>query len=545
MSLIRTCVGILFVGLGLQLTAQDSLFAFVNVTGSPGLSLTDTNYKFQTAQNLYQQLIRARGDTRKLAPEFVMNSSRRYVAWMNPFKNQIGLEERAYDVCASMGADSLNAMAALLAHEITHYYENHDWGRSFVNSNKNLEISEKIEKMNEGLKFETQADYLGGILAISAGYNTYRVFDRFLKEVYDAYYLEEEIEGYPSLTERIEMNVNTAEQLKQTHLVFQLANMLTLLEAYSTADHYYQHILSQYQSYEIYNNAGVNACLAALQLTDQKAVPYIFPLELTMGSRLDGLNERAVSDPERKRTELLNKAESWFTSATDLAPDEAIGYINLAIVHAIRQEWPEAEFMAGKGLRLSQKNSQFKQVSDAQITLGIVLALQDQPEEARVQFILALSGNRSLAEANLARIEGPAKPPVIDAEPAQGVERIASVKLMDVLGDPQFNIATEIPEKIFCGKQVLEDSELLIHYAQDGAEYALFQQTTPAYQGTTQKGISLGAGEEEIIQAYGDPDKTFEFPDGRCLAYPERNLFFMLDDQLKLSRWIVCTTQLK
>lgn len=45
---------------------------------------------------------------------------------MDPDKIQIGLEEKAYDICISFGADSLNALAALLGHELVHYFEKHD-----------------------------------------------------------------------------------------------------------------------------------------------------------------------------------------------------------------------------------------------------------------------------------------------------------------------------------------------------------------------------------------------------------------------------------
>jgi tetratricopeptide (TPR) repeat protein len=443
-----------------------------------------------------------------------------------------------------MGADSLNAMAALLAHEITHYYENHDWSRNFVRSNKDLSVSSKIEALNEGLKFEVQADYLGGILAISAGYNTYRVFDQFLNQAYVAYDLPEEIEGYPDLQERLTMSAKTAERLKQLHNVYDMANLLTLLEAHEKADQYYQYLLTDYQSYEVYNNAGVNACLAALQLTPDKELPFLFPLELDMSSRLDGLNTRAVQDPEKRKAALLKDATSWFKNAIEMAPEKPIAYLNLSIVYTLQKEWLDATFWASKALALSQKSGQPKQAADAQIALGIIAGSQGKLDEAKTQFTFALAGNRSLAQTNLSRIEGPAPSPPLITKPARGVEMIDSIILVDIMEDPQFTITSELPNEVFCGKQFLDHSELLLHYAQDGAEYILFHRTCPSYAGTTQKGIRLGDTADDIQLVYGEPVTTLELPSGRCLAYPEQKLLFLLDDKNLLTQWIVYTTHL-
>lgn len=537
--LFRITLFTLFGALSLPLLAQDSLFAFVHSQTSRALPKAVIGHKYETAKQLYDKLIQARGDSRKPVPKFIMNQGERYVAWMNPFTTEIGLEETAYDVCVQMGADSLNAMAALLAHEITHYYENHDWSRNFVRSNKDLSVSTKIEELDEALKFEVQADYLGGILAISAGYNTYRVFDQFLNQAYVAYDLPEEIEGYPDLQERLKMSAKTAERLKQLHNVYQMANLLTLLEAHEMADQYYQYLLTDYQSYEVYNNAGVNACLAALQLTPAKDLPFIFPLELDINSRLDGLNSRAVQDPEKRKAALLKDATSWFKNAIDMAPEKPIAYLNLSIVYTLQKEWLDATFWASKALALSQKSEQPKQAADAQIALGIIAGIQGKVEEAKTQFTFALTGNRPLAQTNLSRLEGPNPAPILVTAPAQGVEMIDSILLDEVMEDPQFTITSELPNDVLCGKQLLEQSELLIHYAEDGAKYILFHQTYPGYSGTTRKGIQLGDSADDIRQTYGEPVHTLELPGGRCLRYPEEKLLFIMNDQNQLQQWIV------
>lgn len=158
---------IVWLALPFALGAQDSLFAFVDNPFSRRFAPEPVEgYKLEVAQRIFDDLVKTRGSFRMPVPELVMNTGRRYMAWMHPGKRQIGLEEQAYDICASLGEDSLNALAAMLSHEIIHYYENHDWKRNFINQNDGLEAAEQLEQLSDGLKYKTQADYFGGVLAI-------------------------------------------------------------------------------------------------------------------------------------------------------------------------------------------------------------------------------------------------------------------------------------------------------------------------------------------------------------------------------------------
>lgn len=537
---------VLLFGLGTadrQLCAQDSLFAYVSNRQNTRLPSDPVpEHKIETAEQLYEALIQARGDQRLPVPKFVMNKGRRYVAWMNPFRTEIGLEEAAYDVCVQLGADSLNAMAALLAHEITHYYEKHNWSRSFVQTNKQLTVSTKIEELDEGLKFEVQADYLGGILAITAGYNTYHVLDQFLRLAYQAYDLPEVVDGYPSLDERVLMSTNTADRLRQLHSVYQTANLLTILEEHELADDYYQFILKDYHSYEVYNNAGVNACRAALQLIKPEAMPFVFPLELDMSSRLDGLNTRFVKDADARIEELLKTAAGRFKNAIELAPEEASAYLNLALVYTLQEEWLDANYHANKALAASRKSGQLKQTADAQIALGIIAALQGEEADARTQFTLALAGNEVLARTNLAALDETPDAQAVARPPAHGVETIEDLMLDAFLEAPDLSVTTDLGGEVYCGKQSLDHSQLFLHYANEGAEYVLFHETAPNYSGKTREGIQLGDRRADIVQAYGDPAKVLELKRGWCLVYPEQKLLFLLNEQKLLQQWIVYAT---
>jgi len=525
--------------------AQDSLFAFVRVKGGERFAPRPVEgRKYEVARQIFDALIEAKGDIRMPRPVFRMNTGRRFIAWMDPIQREIGLEEKAYDICQSMGADSLNAMAALIAHEIVHYYEKHDWSRHFINLNQNLETSDRIRAADQGLGYEAQADYLGGILAISADYNTYNIFGAFLKKAYEAYGLPPDVDGYPSLQERLQMSMNTADRLRQLHSVYQMANLLTIIGAHTTANQYYQHLLTDYQSYEIYNNAGINAGLAALALFEPKQIPFVLPFELDRSSRLEQLLIRLPQDAEVQRQRLLEQAERWFTSAAQLDKNEPAGLLNLAIVYYLKKELLDADFYAQKTIRLCEENGNTLQAANARIVLGILAAERGKKDQAQAFFEQAASGNPGLSKLNLRVLQEEAFTSEGSEAPAQGVEMVNGLFLDDFLANPELNSTTELSGSVYCGKKTFPESELLIHFAHDGAEYAVFHQTTPQYTGQTRRGISLGAQMDDIITQYQAPDRILSLNKGTCLYYKAQQIFFILDQNGKLVQWSVFQTML-
>ncbi|MEM6379337.1 MAG: hypothetical protein AAF705_14100, partial [Bacteroidota bacterium] len=219
------------------------------------------NKSFEFAKNTIQKvlddLVAAQGDKRYQQPKLVMNNQERYVAWMNPKKVEIGLEAKAYAICQSFGKDSLDAVAALLAHELIHYYSKHNWTKHFTKENANLTTAQLLNQQQEGLKNETQADYLGGFLGYSAGYNTLGMMPKVLQKVYQTYNLPEQIRGYPSLLERQKIATLAMDKLTDLANVFNMATFLTVIGDYAAAKLYYQSILKDFQSRELHNNLGV------------------------------------------------------------------------------------------------------------------------------------------------------------------------------------------------------------------------------------------------------------------------------------------------
>ena len=231
---------------------SENIFAFVKApSGSSGAGMISSGQKFETAKKVFDALIQARGDRRMQVPTFVMSRKERYVAWMNPNAVEVGLEEKAYDICTSFGDDSLNVMAIMIGHEIAHYYEKHSWKKHFAKSHKDLDALELLEGLDEGVRNETEADFAVGFLAYSAGFNTFGRMTEFMDKVYKEYGLDENLKGYPSLSDRKKISEQSEERLKELIEVYEMANYMTAIGQYEYAIEYYQYVLQDYQSREL------------------------------------------------------------------------------------------------------------------------------------------------------------------------------------------------------------------------------------------------------------------------------------------------------
>ena len=168
--------------------------------------MSDSHPKHITAQRVFDDLVRAIGDGRT-APKLRLVASGSggalKVAWYSPKKNRLTIEEKAFDLAAAMGADSLNALAALIGHELAHFYKDHGWAGDFGNGFADLEVGQRVRTLEQTdeqiVKYESEADYFGGFFGYLAGYNTLGVTDEFLGRVYDEYDLGDDIQGsaYP------------------------------------------------------------------------------------------------------------------------------------------------------------------------------------------------------------------------------------------------------------------------------------------------------------------------------------------------------------
>ncbi|MBK8956510.1 MAG: hypothetical protein IPM34_13280 [Saprospiraceae bacterium] len=204
---------------------------------------------------------------------------------------EVILETKAYKVCESFGEKRDAAIAFLLGHELTHYYEKHSWRREFIYDYRDLPIGKELADLSDDVVHETEADYIGGFLAYSAGYGLFDQSSDLIQELYKAYRLPDTISGYPTLQDRKILSKRSAEKLSDLVDVFESANLLHATGYDLQALQFYNHVLQQYASRELYNNLGVTALVYARKLFSASEMKFRFFPELDLESSIQTRGE--------------------------------------------------------------------------------------------------------------------------------------------------------------------------------------------------------------------------------------------------------------
>jgi predicted Zn-dependent protease len=262
-----------------------------------------------------------------------------YIA--NP-KPIIKVDLALYKLCQTFGKDSLNALAVVLSHELTHYYNDHTFcsDYAFANFKSNAQLQSKIGQAsyNARIEKESEADIKGFFYAAAAGFQPHGLQGLLIGKVYAAYKLADIQKGYPSKQERIDIADNAEKKAVQLFEFFK--NGLIALEnkQYDQAIEFFNKANSQVPFRENWNNIGVAKARKALSLkVNSKAevdnpIRFLYPLEVENKSRLLNERTRSIDDTSDEIEELLNEAQSAFEKAIQLDPSFHKSRINLACV---------------------------------------------------------------------------------------------------------------------------------------------------------------------------------------------------------------------
>lgn len=501
-----------------------------------GLSMSDSP-KYQKALEVYNRLVAARGDFRYPVPAFSMRKEERRVAGMDYDQLEITLEEKAFDVCETYGDKADAALAFLLGHELTHYYEKHAWRRGFVSDFKGLKIAMKLDSLIDDAANETQADYLGGFLAYSAGYGLFDKGPEVIKKLYDAYNLPASLPGYPSLADRQTLGQRTEEKLQRLVEVFDMANLLTAVGKYSEAYEYYRFVLMEYQSREIYNNLGVTAVLDALQYFKEGELKFRYPVELDLES-----SATKGSGMVDARSKLLQQALLHFDAAISLDPHYAPAYLNKACVYALMGDVKRAQFYAEEeaGPAAHQYNYP-KTALDVDVLSGILEAGKGNTDKAKEIFGTAAAAGSALAAINLKLLNNEA----LETEPTGMVGLLKAEKIDDqalalIADDAKFEPKKSITlSKTLTFHQNSKQGPNSFLYVSQNSQTEVntfFHVTGPDYTGKTARQIGLGDNRAAIVKAYGEPLRTVETPQGQMMVY--KKTIFILGAKGVLKRWV-------
>jgi len=501
--------------------------------------------KYNHALAIYNRLVAARGDYRAAIPDFVMSRDVRRVAWMNYDRMEIGLEEKAYDICMTFGADADAALAAMIGHELSHYYEKHGWRRDFAQQYADLEVGKQLGVLSQTDQVfnETQADYIGGFLAYSAGFPVFGKSSEMTGALYKAYGFPDVLPNYPVLDERKQLNVRSAQLLEKLVNVSEIANYLNITGKYRDAAMYYQYVLQQYQSPSLYNNAGIMALLSGLDLGRDTSFSYVLPIELDMTS----IGSRGKTEFDA-REKLFREALRHFEAAINMDPDYAPAYLNKACAYVLLHDNARAKYYATVEVPavVKRKPAYKKTGTDAQVVLAIIEVMDGNKTSAEKILQDAYNQDSSaVALENLVRLKTGKPSPFVALPSAISFvpETIDDINLLleaEELGvDYKNRINIGDGRTFFQNLNPGPNSKLLVGTQQaDGKEVkCYFLITRPDYKGKTAKKIQVGSSANAVSEAYKSPKKTIETTTGQSLLYNDIIFFIGPAPESKVMGW--------
>jgi len=539
--------------------AQTGSFGTLPLASKPdadptlGPEIKDTP-QYKKALEIYQNLVRARGDNRLPVPTFTMRKQRSNLAFMDYQRMEITLEEDAYNVCQTFGKNADAAVAFLLGHELTHWYEKHAWRRDFISGFADLEVKSKLGSIDDKIANETEADCLGGFLAYSAGYGLFDKGADLIQKLYTEYGMKENVDGYPSLTDRKNLSLRTAEKMEALVDAYEMANMLLAVGLCGEALEYYRYILMRYQSREIYNNVGVTAFLLAMNefRPEDPRVKYRYPIQLDLES-----SGAKGSGAGSMRDSMLRQAIQHFEAAISMDPNYTPAYLNKACAYALLGETDaekalyteRAGYIATNEVReMAQKSGNPKMIRDADILIGILEARKgDKASIAEAQKLFsAHAGESALAAINMEILQtGTAQKREREEDIFADPETIGGKDMLKIANPdgglkplPKKNMFVTIDQRLIFTQIPAPgaDSKVFVSVNKNENRKTFFHITRPDYKGKTSKGLAKGTSREAIVKAHDLPLRSIQTPRGEIMVYGE--ILFILDAAQKLERWV-------
>jgi len=536
-------------------------------------TLPPDNAKYKTIKTVYDTIARAFGDGR-MAPKLVVRPttarSGEQIACFHPGtegslsseqrleESYISIDEKVYDLLASLGPDLENGLAVLIAHELTHYYHRHGWVNEFGNAFAGTKMgAEMIKTANyeEVVKYETEADYYGGFYGYVAGYNTLGLAPKVIDLVYTEYSLPDKLNNYPSRTERKTIATKSEESLRKMVPLFEAANRLMLVKKYEEAARLFDYIACTFTSREIYNNAGVARALEALTLFKAGKVRFAYPFEFDAQTRLRGtqmVSRGYGVDVEEKRQALLQKADEDFDNAINRDKNYVAAYVNKAAVLDLLGKHGMAKELASEALEMAKKQDDRVTIANALTIRAIAYANNNEDDKALADFEASKTGTPILAALNIAAIQGPEKA-IGYASPSKKQGEIISLKKENIGGVTIDNKnAMDSPDTVnlILNKGVTKDEPEMHIFSRETETWSgiivdttgttLFVLTTPAgYTGQSGRGIKLGSRLSEVREKYGEPARTVPSRQGNCYVYEKAEIIFTVRPDDTVGGWMI------
>lgn len=281
-----------------------SVFAF-KLQGQDTLSHSDDKWlrSFRLMKHLYEP----EKDTLLTysLPQLIIDKADSGRTYFTYFNGSITISEKVYDICMSMRKDSMNALAFVFAHELTHHYQRkkgkfacslHDNGLVFT---------------NEDFLKEKEADVYGHYAARLAGFTPCQIGVKLMDKLYNTLPLDPN-KPLP-LNIRKQMITDACQAADTLVQLYECANYASIIGQYDIAGTINQYLLSRFPNNKMYYTTAINQLMYAKKaLMDDDITKFDFPLLLDFNSQIRN-SQTVVNNNEAYK--ILQNVDSLLSAA--------------------------------------------------------------------------------------------------------------------------------------------------------------------------------------------------------------------------------------
>ena len=322
------------------------------------------------AEQILRSLIEARGEPRTDYPGIQILDRVKSIAAYSPQKNLIILEEKALETCEMLGDQAEDALAFLISHELTHFFQHQLWQRN----QDQIAFFATRERLEAVKSFEVEADTYGAFLCFLAGYDYHEVAPRIIQALYESYQIDASaLAQYPAPEERMILTQSVCEQVADYALIFESARTLSHFGAYRWSQALTNYLLDYLDFQEIYQNSGANQLK---WLLSNQGSSIHFPIQFKKSLSLRGGLEYSADS-------LLRLAEANTVKAIEKNPADHSTFINLACIHLIKNDLSAYEHLVEQLTSVSQSLQTEEQLA---VLHGIYLFKKNEKNVAMRHF---------------------------------------------------------------------------------------------------------------------------------------------------------------
>lgn len=487
---------------------------------------------------MYDDLVRAINDPDR-PPKLIQSIGKRAGAQFIPGEERIEVDACLMDMCRMLGRDSLNGLAFLLGHELAHFYMRHESG--------GIPISEREQQKRDNITnsnvrgIESEADFFAGFYGRMAGYDPLKIAPETLQLFYDTYGFSDTLYGYPTLGARKFIAIGVYDRLNELIPVFEVANNLTLIRKYPYAQRCYDHIINEFPSRELLNNAGTAYALEALYSLDSR---YLYPIDLDMDTRLRGM-DRGTRSPDGNDTlrarKALDSARVRFQNAMRCDTTYSSAVINLATVYILQGEPAEAVKLIEDNINCTANDRTLIMAKTVSALANVVQGNIQQARNMLEDLLNAAKGNGlgELVQANIDIIESRSFSIPLKLGIGSENETIRGIRAIDTDVALLGQLSERIGERDSLVVNSREYYGCPIIFISQGEFWSHFISTCEGFDGVTSKKIMIGSRAEEVMREYGDAPRIVNTPQGKYYIYDYSKIMFLIGLDDRVLRWTI------